>query len=145
MILALDTDVLVAWTIREAAAHETVKAWVRRNVQAQDVRFGLVPQVAHEWLHVVTDPRRFESPLAMENALDLLGRLAESREVVSVLPGPADLSRTLELMRRYRLGRKRILDTALAATLEGAGVKRLATYNVRDFGVFEFLDVVEPD
>jgi predicted nucleic acid-binding protein len=144
VILALDTDVLVAWTIREAEAHETVRAWVQRKAQQQDLRFGLVPQVAHEWLHVVTDPRRFESPLAMEQALGLLGRLADSREVTSVLPGPAVLSRTLVLMRRHRLGRKRILDTALAATLEGAGVEQLATYNGRDFGIFEFLDLVEP-
>jgi predicted nucleic acid-binding protein len=52
--------------------------------------------------------------------------------------------RTLELMERHRLGRRRILDTALAATLEGAGIRRLATFNGDGFRVFPFLDVVEP-
>lgn len=41
-------------------------------------------------------------------------------------------------------GRKRVLDTVLAATLESAGVSRLATFNVDDFSVFGFLEVVSP-
>jgi predicted nucleic acid-binding protein len=47
-------------------------------------------------------------------------------------------------MQRHFLGRKRILDTALAATLEAARIRRLATFNGRDFEVFGFLEVVEP-
>ena len=37
-----------------------------------------------------------------------------------------------------------VLDLALAATLECAGVSRLATFNGRDFAVFDFLEVIEP-
>jgi hypothetical protein len=47
-------------------------------------------------------------------------------------------------MERFRLGRKRILDTALAATVEMAGVSRLATLNARDFALFPFLELVDP-
>ena len=46
------------------------------------------------------------------------------------------------MIRTLNLGRKRILDTAFAATLEAAGVQRLATFNARDFAVFPFLEVV---
>jgi predicted nucleic acid-binding protein len=104
----------------------------------------VVPQTLHEVLHVATDPRRFERPLPMKEALRLVRLLWEARDVVRVQPGPHTLLRTLELMERHRLGRKRILDTALAATLEGAEVRRLATFNGDDFRVFPFLDVVEP-
>jgi predicted nucleic acid-binding protein len=45
---------------------------------------------------------------------------------------------------RHRLGRKRLLDTMLAAILESAGIDRLATFNGDDYAVFPFLDVVEP-
>lgn len=48
------------------------------------------------------------------------------------------------LLREHRLGRKRILDTALAAALEAGGVRRLATYNVRDYQCFPFLEPVSP-
>lgn len=53
-------------------------------------------------------------------------------------------NRTLEFLDSLSLGRKRILDTALAATLELAGVRRLATFNRKDFEVFPFLELVSP-
>jgi predicted nucleic acid-binding protein len=42
------------------------------------------------------------------------------------------------------LGRKRILDTVLAAVLESAGVEQLASFNGSDYRVFGFIQVVEP-
>lgn len=73
-------------------------------------------------------------------------QLWNAEEVVRVLPSSEVLPRTLELMESLRLGRKRILDTALAATLEVAGIRRLATFNPGDFKIFGFLDLVSaPD
>jgi predicted nucleic acid-binding protein len=70
--------------------------------------------------------------------------LWNAREVVRIMPKDTVVLRTVELMEQYRLGRKRILDTALAATLEAAGVRRLATLNVEDFEVYSFIEVVSP-
>ncbi len=79
----------------------------------------------------------------MPSALRIARALWESEEVVQILPDPEVLPRTLELMNRLQLGRKRILDTALAATLESAGVRRFVTLNPGDFGIFPFLDIAE--
>jgi predicted nucleic acid-binding protein len=107
---------------------------------------GLTPQVVHEFLHVSTDSKRFENPLSMTEALRMARTLWNTGDVVRLLPAPETLPRTLELMETLRLGRKRILDTALAATLECAGVRRLATFNPGDFAIFGFLDLVSsPD
>jgi predicted nucleic acid-binding protein len=46
-------------------------------------------------------------------------------------------------MASFDLGRKRILDTALAATFETAGVRRIATFNPADFTIFPFLEIVQ--
>lgn len=80
----------------------------------------------------------------MTATVDALRRLWESAEVEQLVPGARIFPRTLELLQRHRLGRKRILDTALAATLEKAGVQSLATFNAADFRVFDFLEVVDP-
>ena len=80
----------------------------------------------------------------MREAIRLLGLVWEARDVVRVQPGANVALRTLELLERHRLGRKRILDTALAATLESAQIRRLATFNGDDFAVFPFLEVVAP-
>jgi predicted nucleic acid-binding protein len=142
--LALDTDVVVSWVMAGSPRHAVVRTLVERELRRSGGSVALAPQTLHEVLHVATDPRRFERPLPVKEALRLVRLLWEARDVVRVHPGPQVPLRTLELMERHRLGRKRILDTALAATLEGAGIRRLATFNGEDFRIFPFLDIVEP-
>ena len=143
MIVALDTDVLAGWAIAGSANHRALRTFVERHVKRQG-RIGLVPQVVVEFLHVVTDPKRFANPLSMPNATALVRDLWQAADVVPILPTPAVVGRTLELVDTLKLGRKRLLDTALAATLEAAGVTQLATLNTRDFALFTFLTIVSP-
>lgn len=146
MILALDTDVLVSWAMTGSPRHEAARRLFDSEVRGRGGVLALTPQVIHEFLHVVTDGRRFENPLPMREALRMSGQLWSAEEVMRVLPAPEVLPRTLELMESLRLGRKRILDTALAATLECAGVHRLATFNPDDFAIFGFLELISaPD
>ena len=145
MILAVDTDVLVHWAMAGAPRHRAVRRLFRQEVEKRSGALGLTPQVIHEFLHVVTDPRRFESPLPMERACELAEALWDAQEVERILPAAGVVPRTLDLLTRLGLGRKRILDTALAATLEIAGVRRLATLNRGDFEAFPFLELVSPD
>lgn len=146
MILALDTNVLVSWAMAGSSRHEAARRLFEAEVRGRGGSLALTPQVVHEFLHVTTDPKRFENPLAMADALRMMRQLWHAEEVLRLFPAPEVLPRTLELMEALRLGRKRILDTALAATLECAGIRRLATFNPDDFAVFGFLDLVSlPD
>ncbi len=70
--------------------------------------------------------------------------LWDAPETIRVLPGPSMLRRVFELLESLSLGRKRILDTALAVTLSQAGVSRLATLSDKDYQVFAFMEVVDP-
>lgn len=143
MTLALDTDVLVAWAMQGAPHHDAVRRLVADEC-AEPGGVGVTAQVLFELLHVATDPRRFEEPIPMEEALLLCRRLWDAKDIRRITPGPLLLHQTLDLMTSHRLGRKRILDTALAATLKEAGISRLATFNVADFEDFSFLELVDP-
>lgn len=145
MILGIDTDILVTWVMKGAPLHAVIRRLIRREMQENGNLLGLTPQVLHEFLHISTDPRRFESPLSMEEALRIGRFLLAAKDVLWLLPTPEVVPRTLELLQELRLGRKRILDTALAATLECAGIRRLATLNGRDYEIFTFLETVGPD
>ncbi|MFH1177870.1 MAG: hypothetical protein V1750_10730 [Acidobacteriota bacterium] len=144
MILALDTDVLINWQMGGAPFHAAAQNLVREHVQQRCEPLGLVPQVIHEFLHVSTDGRRFERPLSMGDALLRCNVLWHAPEVLRITPSPSVLARTLELLGSLQLGRKRILDTSLAASLEAAGVRRLATFNPDDFAAFPFIETVTP-
>ena len=141
-VLALDTDVLVGWLHAESEHHEASRRLIERELARGGTRLGLTAQVLSELVHVVTDPRRFETPLSMGEANDLVRELWQSPDTDRIAAPARVLPRTLELLREHRLGRKRILDTALAATLETAGIRRLATWNPGDYRVFGFLETV---
>lgn len=142
MSLALDTDVLVSWAMTGAARHAEARRLVRAEISAGRP-VAITMQVLWEFLHVVTDPRRFASPMSMSAAVTTTRALWDAPDTLRVSAGPRTAHRTLELLQVSRLGRKRILDTALAATLEEAGVRQLATFNRKDFEVFPFLEIVE--
>jgi predicted nucleic acid-binding protein len=142
-MLALDTDVLVHWALGDAPFHAAVAALIEREVRGGG-RIALTPQVCWEFLHVITDGRRVDDAPSMDAAVTLIRRWWSAPETQRVLPTPAVLPRALALLDEHRLGRKRILDTALAVTLEAAGVRRLATLNGGDYRIFPFIQVVEP-
>jgi hypothetical protein len=61
-----------------------------------------------------------------------------------IVPGPESVQLCFRWVREHRLGRKRLLETQLAAALHEAGVHRIITQNRRDFevyGVFEIEDL----
>jgi len=138
-VIGIDTSFLVAFELREHPSHGSARALADSR---REEGFAMSTQIPAEFLHVVTDPRRFATPLLMEDALARIDRWWRAREVRIVPTGDAVGMRFLDLVRRHHLGRKRLLDTLLAATYLEAGVHVIATTDVRDFGQFEGLGVV---
>ena len=104
----------------------------------------MTPSVLHEFVHVVTDARRFEPPVGMGEAL-ALARLYLGRSNVECVATDAEaLADAFMLVDRHRLGRKRLADTLLAATLLRHGVRQVVTCNRSDFEAFPGLQVVDP-
>lgn len=144
MTIGIDSDVLVHWAMEGADHHRAVRRFLEHQVRRQGKRLGLTPQVLFEVLHVATDARRFQQPLSMEQGIELVRTLWDGDEVVRVVPRPTLIHTTIELLHRFRLGRKRILDTSLAVTLYEAGIETLVTLNLRDFEILHFLNVLSP-
>lgn len=141
-MIGLDTSFLVALSITDHVDH--VRAHSLFRASATNELLALTPDVLAEFIHAVTDSRRFLHPFSMQEALhDSLAwwtannvhRLAATTESVTLC---------LEWMETHHLGRKRILDTMLAATLYSARVRRLFTLNPSDFRVFGVFDLLVP-
>ena len=143
-MIGLDTTFLVQVAIREADGHEAAIALLRREIVGRDRRAALAPQVLSEFVHVATDPRRFERPLSIAQALAKAGFWWNAAEVERITPDDQVVSQFLAWMQEHDLGRKRLLDTMLAATYYRSGVTRIVTSNARDyrvFGVFELTEI----
>jgi predicted nucleic acid-binding protein len=106
--------------------------------------FAVASLVITEFLHIATDARRFSPPLTQTEALDWIEGFLTLPEVHLIKTDSESIHLTLEWMRRFRLGRKRILDTHLAAVLHLHGVRRLLTSNPADFTIFGVFELITP-
>jgi predicted nucleic acid-binding protein len=143
MIHGLDTGFLVAAEVSEHAHHAEARQVMARLFSAGD-RIAIAPQVLSEFIHIVTDPRRFTRPLDMTAARHLAERWWSAKEVDGVFPDDAATRQFLTWLQQFSLGRKRLLDTFLAATYTQAGIRSLLTTNPADFAVFGAFAFVTP-
>jgi predicted nucleic acid-binding protein len=84
MIHGLDTGFLVAAEVRE---HADARETLAQVLSAGDV-IAVAPQVLAEFIHVVTDPRRFTQPLDMNAARHVAEQWWTSNDVVQARSQP---------------------------------------------------------
>jgi predicted nucleic acid-binding protein len=143
MIHGLDTGFLVAAEVLEHTDHLAARASLARLIAAGDL-IAMAPQVLAEFIHIVTDARRFAQPLDITAANRLAVQWWTAREVVRVFPDEGATWQFLTWLRQFLLGRKRLLDTLLAATYHQAGIHSLLTTNAADFGIFGVFRCIQP-
>ncbi len=138
----VDTNVLV-YAEDNTSPHQ---AACRALLNRRENDLYLAPQVLSEFYSVVTRTggKRITSPLSPDEALAAITTLL-AQPNIDLLPVPADIvSRWTELARRHPVTGADIFDLQLAATLLANGVKRLYTFNTRDFAAISELEVVRP-
>ncbi|HMO51703.1 MAG TPA: PIN domain-containing protein [Kiritimatiellia bacterium] len=143
MINGLDTTFLVEMEVLGHPHH----GWARnlfREARARGERFALTPQVIAEFIHVITDSRRFTKPLLISEAVERADRWWRAPEIVQMHSTEESLLLFTDWMKEFRLGRKRILDTLLAATYRSQHVASIYSTNARDFRVFQCFTVHSP-
>jgi predicted nucleic acid-binding protein len=141
MTHGIDTDFLVAVEIREHPFHRPADALLQ-SLLAGDHNLALAPQTLAEFIHIVTDPKRMPQPLSMAEAIGRAEHWWQAQEVLRVFPDGQAVTDFLGWLSRYQLGRKRLLDTLLAATFQQAGVKKMITNNERDYQSFGCFEIV---
>jgi predicted nucleic acid-binding protein len=137
-MIGADTTFLVQLELSELPAHHAAHELLQREILQPQVPLALAPQVLAEFIHVVTDPRRFQKPLTADEAVAAARFWWNASEVQHVFPTSESTALFLDWMQRHQLGRKRILDTQLAAILWAAGARQVLTANPADFELFGF-------
>ncbi|MGI8605063.1 MAG: type II toxin-antitoxin system VapC family toxin [Verrucomicrobiales bacterium] len=135
-MIGLDTTFLVAWEMIDHADHERCRDSLASLLDAES-RFAVTAGVLAEFVHVVTDPRRFSNPLAMSVALSRVAFWGTAVEVRVLAADQRCVECFIDWMTRRGLGRKRLLDTLLAATFHVHGIRQILSLNNSDFEVFD--------
>jgi len=143
MIYGVDASFLVQLAVADLPGHQGAQTLKDRLIK-ESARLALAPQTLAEFVHVITDPRRFSNPLPVEVAVSHSERWWNLEEVVPVFPDQEAIVLFHRWMAVHRLGRKRLLDTLLAATFCSHGVERLITSDPGGFSVFGCFDLIDP-
>ncbi len=141
-MIGADTSFLVGLAVREHPTHRACWTLFENEIRGQAGSMALTAQVLAEFAHVVTDPRRFERPLAMTEALELCALWWHAQECRPVTADFDAGALFVTWVEAHGLGRKRLLDTLLAASLYRAGVHRIATSDWRDFATYGVFEVI---
>lgn len=87
-MIGVDTSFIVAFEIKEHRLHRAARSFA--DNRAEEV-FALAPQVLAEFIHVVTDVRRFEHALPMREAIECATAWWEATEVAQLFPEMAPI------------------------------------------------------
>jgi len=141
MIHGIDTDFLVAVEVKDHPFHRQADALLSGLLKdGQDL--ALAPQTLAEFVHVVTDARRMPQPLGLTEAISRAEHWWQAAEVVRIFPDGRSVSGFIEWLRVHHLGRKRLLDTLLAATFRSAGIRKVISNNSADYRIFGGFEIV---
>ena len=135
MTHGIDTSFLVAIEVSSHTEHARARAQFQKFIKAGD-NFALAPQILAEFIHVVTDARRFSAPLELEQAIQRAEIWWNATEVIQVFPTAESTLLFLHWLDEHHLGRKRLLDTMLASTFLACEVTSMLTLNRDDFEIF---------
>lgn len=110
----LDVNVLVYAFRRDVPGHERFASWLDELVNGERP-FGVSDLVSSGFLRIVTHPRIFIVPAAIENALEFVETLRDSQVFVPVAPGPRHWEIFTGLCRNAGVRGNLVADAYLAA------------------------------
>ncbi len=141
-MIALDTNVLVAFHRAEYAHHEAAVA-VLRDLAESPAPWAIPWPCVHEFLAVVTNPRIFKRPSPPATALAVMQAFMESPSLRLLAETPDYWPLLTALVEKGDIVGARIHDARIAALCLHAAVKELWTLD-RDFSRFPALRCRNP-
>ncbi|NLF25161.1 MAG: hypothetical protein GX589_05815 [Deltaproteobacteria bacterium] len=142
-LIGVDTTFLVQLELSALDVSVAARRLLGRVLQ-EGAELGIAFQVLSEFMHIVTDTKRFTFPLDMSQAVDRAKYWWEAREVRQIIPSVSECALTFKWLEKYGLGRKRLLDTQLAVAYHCAGIVTIISSNERDFEIFKCFKVISP-
>lgn len=132
-MILVDVNVLVYAHREDATDHEAYRDWLARLVNS-DLSFAVSDLVLSGFVRVVTHPRAFKTPSALDDALAFATALREAPNSVSVSPGPRHWSIFERLCRAADARGNLVPDAYLAALAIESGSEWVTTD--RDYARF---------
>ncbi len=144
MICGIDANVLIYSAIESMPEHKPVLSFFERRVLTGELTCAVSFLALLEFIHITTDAKRFRNPLDIEESITIAEQYWQATNWHRLLPQFTTGARAFGLLREHKIGRKRLLDTYLAANLLENGITSLITCDTDDFKIFRDLTLINP-
>lgn len=142
-MIGIDTSFIIDLCWTESPRHSKAVELFRNIVGKSSEKILIGYDVITEFLHVITDQKRFGNSVSMKDAINIIDELSEMENIQIVYPDEKSLGRMIVWMSCFNLGRKRIHDTSLAACYTNAGAGTFITANPKDFEIFDVFHLID--
>lgn len=129
-----DTNIILRAYHDVFPQHFSVKAIFDRLL-ADDTDLWISRQVIREYLVQVTHPRTFAMPLTSSQAVEQVGNILQTCQIIGETS--ATTNALLTLIRDYSVSGKQIHDANIVAAMLANGIDTLLTLNTADFKRYE--------
>ncbi len=137
----LDTCFLVDLYWQDSPRNKNARAILSKLANDPDIKIGIYYNCFNEFMHVITDSKRFEHPFSVKEAVEVIDFWCDIDKVKVLYPDDSSFKRTLAYMNMYKLGRNRINDTQMASCYILNNVTSIITANPKDFEIFECFEI----
>jgi len=104
----------------------------------------LTAQIIYEFFAVITNPKRVESPMKLDQAAEVSIDFWECCEITKIYPSSNAVLDVLRIAKEVNLSRSQIFDCVIAITAKDNKVECIYTENIDDFKNYDFLKAVNP-
>jgi predicted nucleic acid-binding protein len=143
MKILLDTNILVH-AYNKSSPHQKRASNIIKQAMKGKIEAYLTAQVIYEFFAVVTNPKRVECPMNLEEAVDLCLDLWECREIEKLNPTLLTPNEVFKLAKEQKLSKGRIFDCIIAVTAKENKIDAIYTENIADFKKYDFIKALNP-
>ena len=143
MKILLDTNILVH-AYNKSSPNQKKASEILRQAIKGEINAYLTSQILYEFFAVVTDSRRVECPMDLDEAADLCLDLWECREIEKINVSQLTPNEVFKLAKKQKLTKSRIFDCVIAITAKENKIDVIYTENISDFLNYDFVKVVNP-
>jgi len=138
----IDTNVLIYAYNLDSPYHVKCREIVE-NCMNGYVSSYIADKNLYEFMAVVTDKRRIEKPVGIEEVSEVIDSI-ENSQIDIIYSSHFSLLKTLELVKKYDIKRQDIFDFVLVGIMLDHNINKIFTLNEEDFSMIEEINIVNP-
>ena len=138
----IDTNILVYAYNEDVEFHEEALKIIEDALN-KNINAVIADKNLFEFFAIITDDRRVENPITIEEAIEIINLLINSN-IKILYSSPFVLSKILELAEKYKIKKQEIFDIGLIALMIENKIDTIITANERHFKNIKEISVLNP-